>query len=232
MRFEVEGRFKNKVITTDYKRKILSVIKSSMEDRLRGKIYNEDKPRNFTFSPFIIIEKIKEDKIYLKSENIKIFFSVDGMKEGWIFLNSLKKSKGKKIQFGENELEITNVKTNTEKLIEDNIAVFKILSPIVIREQRKEKSDWYHDFDKKGIEILKRNICYQMRYDFPKSELEGIEIQGLKTKRTIVKNYDIKYPVTLGSIMIKASSRILNRLYKRGIGSKTSLGHGMLEFMD
>lgn len=232
MRFEVVCRLRDLEISTDYKRSIVSMKKSILGKEGREIFYGEHKKRGMTFSPFIKVEKIANNRIRLKDNELKIFISVEDIRDGWLLLNSFKKSKGKKYKFGDNEIEIIDVKSNKEEVIENEIAILKILSPIVIRENIDSKKEWYHELNEKGIDVLKANVRHQLRYDFPESELDRLEIQGLKTKKTVIHNYGIKYPATLGTIMLKGSSRVLNKIYRGGLGSKVSLGHGMLKLID
>ena len=67
---------------------------------------------------------------------------------------------------GDNSFSIKNIIKLNEKPILEDIAIFKTLSPIVIREKRENEKDWYHFLDEKGIKILKKNICYSLRERF------------------------------------------------------------------
>jgi len=231
MRFEVELRLDNNVINKDYRRNIVSIIKQCLSEEDYEEIYKERKIRSFVFSPFLQIESFSKDEIILKDKKIKLFFSTDSMSDGWILINSFRNKKSKELNFGKDKIIIEKVATLVEKEIKDDIILFKTMSPICIREQLDEKKSWYHDFDDKGIQILKKNILYQLKYEFPRLLLEELKIKPFKMKRTIITNYDIQFPVNLGTLIISGDKRILKKLYKSGIGSKTSLGLGMLEIV-
>lgn len=231
MRFEIELMLDSVSINKDYRRSIVSVIKQCLSEEDFDEIYKERKLRSFTFSPFIKIDSFSRDKIILKDKKIKLFFSTDSMIDGWILINSFRGKKNKELNFGKYKVTIEKVGTLGEKEIEDDIILFKTMSPICIREQLDQTKSWYHDLDEKGIEILKGNITHQLKYEFPKSLLEEVKIKPLKIKRTIITNYEIQYPVTLGTLIISGDKRILKKLYMSGLGSKTSLGLGMLEIV-
>jgi CRISPR-associated endoribonuclease Cas6 len=231
MRFEVELILDNNIINKDYRRNIVSVIKQCLSEEDYEEIYKERKLRSFTFSPFLQIDNFSKDKIILKDKKIKLFFSTDNMSDGWILINSFRIKKNKELNFGKNKIIVEKVGTLVEKEIKDDIILFKTMSPICIREQLDEKKSWYHDFDDKGIRILKKNIIYQLKYEFPRLLLEELKIKSFKMKKTIITNYDIQFPVNLGTLIISGDKRILKKLYKCGIGSKTSLGLGMLEIV-
>lgn len=229
MRFEVELMLDNDSIDKDYRRSMVSVIKQCLSEEDFDEIYKERKLRSFTFSPFLKVNSFSKDKIILKEKKIKLFFSTNSMTDGWVLINSFRGKKNKELNFGRGKVSIEKVGTLVEKEIEDDIILFKTMSPICIREQLDQKKSWYHDLDEKGIEILKKNISHQLKYEFPKSLLEEVKIKPLKIKRTIITNYDIQFPVTLGTLIISGDKRILEKIYKSGLGSKTSLGLGMLE---
>lgn len=229
MRFEVELMLDSTSINKDYRRSMVSVIKQCLSEEDFDEIYKERKLRSFTFSPFIKIDTFSKDKIILKDKKIKLFFSTDSMTDGWILINSFRMNKGKELKFEKNKITIEKVGTLIEKEIEDDIIMFKTMSPICVREQLDQTKSWYHDLDGKGIEILKKNITHQLKYEFPKTLLEEVKIKPLKIKRTVITNYDILFPVTLGTLIISGDKRILKKLYMSGLGSKTSLGLGMLE---
>lgn len=231
MRFEVELILNNNIINKDYRRNIISVIKQCLSEEDYEEIYKERKVRSFTFSPFLQIDSFSKDKIILKDKKIKLFFSTDSMSDGWILINAFRNKKSKELNFGKDKIIIEKVATLIEKEIKDDIILFKTMSPICIREQLDEKRSWYHDFDEKGINILKKNIIHQLKYEFPRLLLEELKIKSFKMKRTIITNYDIQFPVNLGTLIISGDKRILKKLYESGIGSKTSLGLGMLEIV-
>lgn len=229
MKWEVQLTLDSNSINKDYRRNIVHLIKQCLSEEFYNEIYKESKLRSFTFSPFLQIENFTKSDIILKERYIKLFFSTDNMTDGWILINSFKINKGKSFNFGKGKITIDNIKTLTEKSINDEIILFKTLSPICIREKLDEEKSWFHDFDEKGMEILKQNLAHQLRYEFPESLLNEVKIKALKVKRTIITNYNIKFPVTIGTLMISGDKRILKTIYNRGFGSKTSLGFGMLE---
>jgi len=235
MRFEIRCKLEKKVISTDYRRKILSFFKGSLEEYnldIKKAIYDDPERRNFTFSVYLPVEKIEKDRVYLKNNYIKIFLSVENMMEALHFLNALIGSKGKKISMDENSFVVERIHKRLEKEVVRDEAVFRTLSPIVIREVREGKNSWYHDFDEKGLKILKKNTLYNLKDKFSKSLLEEFEIVPIKTKRTVVSFYSSKFPVTLGNFYMKGDKKILNYLYKSGFGSRSSAGFGMLEIIE
>ena len=114
------------------------------------------------------------------------------------------------------------------------VKVIGTLSPIVIREQIEkegEKKEWFHLLDEKGIEILKKNMCYSLKEKFKIGELEALEIKPIEVRKTVVHFYKIKFPATNGKLVIKGDKKILNYLYRIGLGGKCPSGFGMLELL-
>lgn len=235
MRYEIELELTEKILPLDYRRNFISLFKNVLENYnrdLKEALYTKSDPKNFTFSLFLPIEKIEKGKIFLKSHTIKLFLSIDGIMLSLHFLNAFLDSKSKKIFLNpENSVEIMNIKKLQEKEIKENYKIFKTLSPIVVREHTREK-DIFHLLDKKGIQILKNNIIFNLKDRFPMKFLQEIEIIPMETKKTVVLYYDTKIQVTLGTIGIKADKEILTHFYKCGIGSKRSAGFSMLDLID
>lgn len=236
MRLKIECDLENHIVSTSYNRKILSFFKKSLElynKEIKENYYGEPCEKDMSFSCFFPLQKIENNKIYLKKNNFKIFITFNSIIDGIHFYNSFILSKNKKIKFmlENNSFSIRNIIKINEKPVLENIAIFKTLSPIVIREKRENKKDWYHFFDEKGIKVLKKNICYSLSKKFPIENLENIEIIPIDIKKTIVNFYDIKFTASKGTFTIKGNKKILEYFYKSGLGSRKSSGFGMLELI-
>lgn len=236
MRLKIECLSENNIVSTSYNRKILSFLKKSLElyDKdIKENYYGEPCEKDMSFSCFFPLQKIESDKISLKENNFKIFITFNSIVDGIHFYNSFVLAKNKRTKFilGDNSFSIKNITKINEKPILEDIAIFKTLSPIVIREKRENEKDWYHFLDEKGIKILKKNICYSLREKFLLEELEKLEIIPIDIKKTVVNFYDIKFTVTKGTFAIKGNRKILEYFYKSGLGSRRSSGFGMLELI-
>lgn len=236
MRLKIECNLEKNIITTSYNRKILSFFKKSLElyDKDIEKIYyDEPHEKDMSFSCFFPIERIEKDKIYLKENKFKIFLTFNSIIDGIHYYNSFINAKSKHIEFklDENIFNIVNIAKINEKTINENVAIFQTLSPIMIREKIDRKKEWFHILDEKGIEVLKKNLCYSLRNRFPLEKLNELEIIPINIKKTIVSFYDIKFPTTKGIFAIKGDKEILNYFYKSGLSSKKSCGFGMLELI-
>lgn len=236
MRLEIECNLEESIVSTSYNRKILSFFKKSLElydKELEKKYYEESCEKDMSFSCFFPIEKIEKDRIYLKEKKFKIFMTFNSIIDGIHFYNSFMnaKNKNESFLFYENKFNIVNILKLNEKKILGEIAIFQILSPIVIREKIDRGNDWYHTLDEKGIKILKKNILKSLENKFSKEDLSNLEIIPIDIKKVIVNFYNIKFPTTKGIFAIKGKKEILEYFYKSGFGSKKSSGFGMLELV-
>ena len=236
MRLKIECILENNLVDTSYNRKILSFFKKSLElyDKdIKDNYYKEPCEKDMSFSCFFPLQKIESDKIYLKENTFKIFITFNSIVDGIHFYNSFVLAKNKRIKFilGDNSFSLKNIIKINEKPILEDIAIFKTLSPIVIREKRENEKDWYHFLDEKGIKILKKNLCYSLKEKFSLENLEKIEIIPIDIKKTVVNFYNIKFTAAKGTIAIKGDKKILEHFYKSGLGSRRSSGFGLLDII-
>lgn len=236
MRFELYLELKKNIIPIDYRSGVLSYFKSTFEksdEILYNSIYEKGVEKNITFSIFFKVKEFKKDCIVLKDKNIKIVYSVEdtllAIKIFNAFLDNLHRSYP---FYKDNTINLIKVIKKDEKEIDKDEVVFKLLSPMIIREQIDEKKSWYYELDEKGINIWKKNIKHSLSKKFPERYLDELEIEGIATKKTVIKFYKINMVGTLGTIRIKGKKEILNFLYKSGVStSRKSFGFGMVDII-
>lgn len=238
MRYEISLELENERIVQDYRRKCMSLLKAITEDynpNFKEKQYGENKIKDFTFAMNLTFEKVEGSFIKLKNKSIKMYLSIYKMEDSLYFMTAFLNGVGKTFNFGENNtIKVLTIRPVNEKEIRGESVIFNLMSGLVIREHMEEKNkDWYHLItDEKGIEILKKNLKFSLKDKFKQSDLEAIEIEALNTKKTVVKFYDYKFPITLGNIKVTAKKEILEYFYKSGLGSRASSGFGMCEIID
>lgn len=234
MRYEVCFKLQKKEIVNDYRRKFISYIKNILEkydNDIKDKFYKTNHEKDFSFSVYFKAEKFTDEKIYLKSNDIKLFISIYSLEDALYFTNAMLGSIHKKYLIADNEMEVIRIRPLPEKEINKEEVIFKTMSSIAIREKLTDKKSWYHDFDEKGLKVLKKNLVNNLSDKFPTKYLEEINIYPYEMKRTVVKNYGIKFPVSMGVFKVEGNKKILNYLYKAGIGSKSSAGFGMVDIL-
>lgn len=233
MRLELYFNLENNTLPIDYRRGFLSFFKKTLElynTDIFKLIYGIGKKKNITFAPFFSLNKFSKNFIILKKNDVKVIFSTDDQLLGIHFFNAFKNMIEIPRSFFKNTITLKKIIQIKEKEITKNSINFKILSPIIIREQIDEKRSWYHFLDEKGISILKKNLFEQLKNKFSEKDLQEIKIEPISIKKTVVFFYNINMTATLGSIKVEAKKEILEYFYKSGISpSKKSAGFGMLD---
>lgn len=241
MRFAVELSLENEFFPKDKNRVILSFLKSNYEsydeDYFKG-LYKKDsnKEKDFCFSLFLGNCKFLKDEIEIFDKKIILNFSSYSYEDGIYFYNSILENKNKEFKIKNNIMKISNIRMIKEKIIKEETAIFKTMSPIVSRHHEGNNSKtWYYSLDEeKGLEQLYYNIKEKLirvfgeevEYDF-----KDLKITILKNKIVKVKNYNIVIPSNISILEIESKPYILDYLYKSGIGSKNAQGFGMVDII-
>lgn len=242
MRFTVELLLENETIPKDKNRIILSILKncySSYSQEYYQNLYEDsaNKVKNFTFSLYMPNCKFLREEIHIPDKKIFLNFSAYSHEDGIMFYNSLLNSKGKQYPVKNNQIQIGKLRLIKEKTIYSNEAVFKTMSPIVVREHKNDnKKTWYHSLNsKEGQAIFINNLKYQLEDVFGEKGLldfKDVYVEVSSRNREVkVKNYGIEVLSNIGKLKIKAKPYILDYLYRSGIGSKRSSGFGMMDIV-
>lgn len=240
MRFDVNITLNDKEIPKDKNRMFLSYIKHNLSKNSKKcfeLLYGEGitDRKSFAMASYLPGAIFKENTITIPKNKIKLTISVVDMGLGVEIFNSMMGSVNNTYKYKNCELTTTSVKLLREKRIEHTSEIFKTLSPIVVRNHEKETNkDWFYDLSEpKGQEIFLRNLKYQLEEEIPESKyfLDELELEVLKNKKTVAKNYGINVQCNLCVIKIIAKSFILEHLYKSGVGSYKSQGFGLLDII-
>ena len=121
-----------------------------------------------------------------------------------------------------------------EKLITCEKVMFRTVvgGGLVVRahnkETNKDKFLTFMDegFDKQLSEILK---IQAENAGFSGKIGEKVEFQPIQCKKVLVKQYGIFVDATIGIFSLKGDPDFLQYLYQAGMGSKHSMGYGMLD---
>ncbi len=167
MRFHFTFELENEKMDMDYRRKILSFLKYSIEKsdkEFYEKIYSKGQNVNkdFVMSVFFVPDtKISKDSICVKSKKMIINFSTPDSYTGIQIYNAMCRQKFIWYRLSDgNALRVVDINAEKEKLITQDKAVFKLLSPLVIRDHdRNTGKDWFYTFeDSAALDIIKRNM--------------------------------------------------------------------------
>lgn len=243
MRIRVEFETKGEMLPVDYRSKFLSYLKKAFEE------YNLDiyqalyeSGANFKALCFAIYfcpeAKILKSGITLTSKRMIATFTTQNVMMGVHLVNAFLSRRNSWAALGDtgNELKIISVARVQERDIKTNKAVFKILSPIVVRDHdQQEERDWYLTFeDDIFVDIWKRNLKSELRnigrQDW-NNAVDELQIIPRQLRKIVVLNYSIYIPCTIGTFALEGEPYLLDYIYKAGMGSRRSLGFGCLDLL-
>lgn len=228
----------------EYRRLILSLLKKAIGsvdpdiplqtfDKI-GDLYNEKVVKPYSFSVFLSHPKFLKDEIELEGNEVKIIYSTSDF---YIPLNlySAFQKRDKFIHtYHSNGKEYIISFKKAHKVhnspIFQEVATFKTLSPVVVREHDKETNQdkYYTDpEDENFIRLLTENTKEKAKRYLDK--VPKFKIVAAKTKRVPVKHYNRYVEANLGVIKIEGDSELLQLVYDIGLGSSCSQGFGLLE---
>lgn len=242
MRFSIEFTLNKDRIQKDKNRLFISFLKNCLENYDKNyyeELYSKDKNRtkDITFSLYMGKCEFLRDEIFIPDKKIYFTFSTYEIEDGILFYNSFINTKDSSFEIKNNEMKVKEINILQEKTIYDNEAIFKTLSPLVSREHKGDnKKTWYHSLKtKKGQEIFKENLIYQLIEKFGENKINDFENINIEISNNIrevkVKNYGIEVLGNIGKIKVNAKPYILDYIYKAGVGSKRSGGFGMVDLI-
>lgn len=235
MRIQLQYSVKNLIIPLDFRRVIVSHHKKTMElynKELYEMLYGIGVEKDVVFSLHFSPEKFEKEYITLKDCRIKVCISIADEILGIHYFNAFLQNIKNELKFGDNAIVLERVARINEKRVEKDEVIFKISSPLIIREKLDEEKSWYHFLDEKGIEIVKRNLKENLKGKFPEKFLDEIRITPINVKKTVTTFYGIKMQGTLGFIKVEGRKEILNYLYRSGaLSSRKSMGFGYLDIV-
>jgi CRISPR-associated endoribonuclease Cas6 len=192
------------------------------------------KSKNFCFSVFVSNFEEKNGILYVK-DKIILNISTPDYECGINIYNGLLKTKN--FQYKEYNLEREKIFPVREKRIDGNEAVFKTLSPIVIKDKDNNFLSPEDEMFGRELNYISNTVLRNYRgYGL----VEPLEFQSVLMKKKIVKE-EIEdfikvtgrrtYYVNAyaGVFKLKGAKEDLEDLYQLGIGFRRSQGFGMIE---
>ncbi|MDO4663228.1 MAG: CRISPR-associated endoribonuclease Cas6 [Tissierellia bacterium] len=238
MRLKLEFSLKEKYIPIDYHKLFLKFIKKSISEYQNGKFfdmfYNDDISKNtektYSWSVGFKDPIFKNGYIDVNGKKVNLVFVIPSMKNSLILLNSFMDQKDKEMKVSEkNYMKLESVKILREKKIKGNLFIAKILSPIIIRDHNRDtnKDVYYSVDDNEFISELKKKL----KRDCPsyEKEIDDLMIDTSNAKKIVVTLYGQKINSTIGNLVFIGDKNLLNYLYNSSIGSRKSLGFGVIE---
>jgi CRISPR-associated endoribonuclease Cas6 len=234
---------------------IKEAFKLSGEDgeTFLNEYFSSNKMKPYTFSVYLPIKEIKEDKFVLQDDNFLFNFSSSDYEFLMRIYNGLLKIKNGFELFNDQiSVEKFNLQIKPDYTFKDKI-LFKTLSPFLVRDLKdgdyyllpegllKDKKFKYAKESNKEefIEALRKSIInlaqeyLKEKFDEKNEIAINILWETLKLSPVAHSSNKSKFSITLpsirGCIEISAQSELLKLIYDAGIGARRSEGFGMLE---
>lgn len=237
MRLKLYFQLENAKISIQYRKSIISYIKHTIQEydeNLYHEIYDGNNKKTFCFAPILSKPKFEKEEIILKDTNFSIIFSAYNYLYALHIYNAFLNQKFKKFSLNRNSMTLQSVIMIPEKEINSNQLTVKMASPIICRNHNIEtKKDMYYSYEREEFQkYIRINILEQMKNEnLDSSLLEGFEIEAIQAKKIIVSLYEKKIECSIGTFKIAGNSKLLNYLYKAGIGTKKAMGFGLFEII-
>lgn len=230
--------FTNGYLPIDYRNGFVSIIKSAVQNESKIQyelMFNRRTVKPYTFSvSFGNKIEIQDDKIFF-SDPINFKFSSFEVEFEIYLYNYLIKNKSINI-YGQ-KFEVSNMRFEAKKEIKSSFAIFKTLSPVVIRSHTNQNHYLCPECENfNGDKDF--NDAFQFNLEELARNLLGIgsvkaEFKSIKLKRVIVKHMtkygNLKFPGFVGVFSLEADPHILNLVNKAGLGSRRGEGFGMVD---
>lgn len=242
MRFCLTMELKERVFPIEYRKVILSYIKNAISKCNDGKYYEkffkDTTQKDYCFSVILPKAKFSKDNIILETNEIKILISTDdNYKTGFILYNAFIAQKNKIYPLPNNNFMILkSINNKKREEIINSKAIFKTTlgSGLCVRDHDKEsnKDTYYVYNDESFREKLRLVLTNQLlTAGFTKEEAEEVKVNPIQCKKVVVKHYRRYIDITTGIFEIQGNSKSLQHFYDAGLGSRKSIGFGMVDLV-
>lgn len=237
MRFKMYFELEEPKIHIQYRKSIISYIKHAIQEydeNLYQQIYAGNNKKTFTWAPILSKPQFEEEIIRLQDNNFSILFSAYNYLYALHLYNAFLNQTFKRFSLHQNSMTMKNIVMIPEKTINSNKLQVKMASPVICRNHNQEtRKDMYYSFERPEFETyIKINIREQMKEEgLDSSLLEGFKITPINSKKTIVKLYEKKIEASIGKFELEGNKKLLDYLYRAGIGAKKAMGFGLLEIL-
>ncbi len=235
MRLKLFFQLENNIIEEQYRKGIISWIKHALQEydnNLFHEIYKDNSKKTFSFATILSKPTFEKEKIIMKDNSFSVIFSAYNYAYSLHLYNAFLKQKFKKYPFNKNVMILTNISMMSEKEITSETIAIKTISPIICRNHNREtKKDMYYAYNRDEFqEYIKINIQEQLvAENLDSSLLEGFEITPLQAKKIVIPVYEKMIECSIGTFELKGKVKLLDYLYKAGVGAKKAMGFGLFE---
>lgn len=240
MRLELVFELEKPQIIVDNKSVWISYLKHVISNCNDGKYFNlffeNSIQKNYSFATIFSKPKYEENIIKLADNTVKMIFSAsDKEKTGLIFYSAFIANKNKMFLMPDNnKMILKTIRQIKEKTITSSKILIKTVvgGGLVVREHDKvANKDVYYTVEDECFEKeAKKVLVYQAeKAGFSKKIAEEINIVPIDCKKIVVKQYGVFIDVTKGVFLLEGNPDLLQYYYQAGIGSKHSMGYGLID---
>lgn len=218
---------------------IISWIKKSIQEynnALYESLYHEKDPikKTYTFSCILPQPKFSKEEVTLSDCNFEIIFSFYDYAYALHIYNAFLEQKQNKFPLHQNSMTLVNISVLKERQIDTNTIKIKTSSPIICRNHdRSTLKDMYYSFERPEFDqYININIMEQMKKEgLDTSLLEDFQITPICAKKIVIPVYEKKIECSIGTFKLSGNVKLLNYLYRAGIGSKRAMGFGLFDII-
>lgn len=231
-------------IDIDYDAYVLSLIKTGLSAEnpsLFKELFEKPTQKCYATSVFFPNATFTKDSIILNREGeMKLYFSTANTNIGinfynaFIYLNHLDVST---LPFGHEYLaDVKKLYTIELPKITQNRAIFRTMSPIVVRDNNGRFISCPTNTTEQEIikfnEALRRNTFNKLK-DSPMlaSTVEELRFKPLKMRKTVRKSFGLNIECTKGIFELEGNPTLLNYIHSSGLGEKTGSFSGMISLI-
>lgn len=242
MRFCLVLELKEQVFPIEYRKVILSYIKNAITKCNDGKYYDkffkDTTQKDYCFSVVLPKPVFTKNEIKLDRNDIKILFSTDDKSNvGFILFSAFIAQKNKPYPLANNNfMTLKSINNQKREEILNSKAIFKTTlgSGLCVRDHDREtnRDNYYVYSDGNFRNKLQVVLVNELkRSGFTEDEANEIKVNPIQCKKVVVKHYRRYIDTTTGIFEIQGNNKILQHLYDAGIGSRKSMGFGMLDLV-
>lgn len=233
MRLVLKFELENEIIPKDYRRGIISLIKSAYTknaDVNNSKYYNNEDPimKSYAFATRFQMKSSEGESFVLNRKDFEVVFTTNDVTSLIETYNSFLAMRFREMPFFNNKVTLKNVVKLKDYFVKDSEIVVKFMSPLLVRDY-KDKNKYHLASEPSFMEALKANLKYQYQDNELSNYIESLQIERVVSKKTVVIHYGNYIDGNNGIFKLTGNSRLLNDLYHTGIGSRRSAGFGVFE---
>lgn len=238
MRLKLRFDLNENILPLSYRRSVMSFLKNAIADYNHEKfddLYDpfECKSKSYVFAVALPPgSRFEKNQITLGDKSLSLCFSTYDMSDLILFYNAFlnQKKKAFDLPFG-NNMVLKNIEmVNVQPVFKSEIKI-KMLSPLVLRKHDREgKNDRYityldDEFNNLFIEVT----ANMLEKAGMKIDMQNMKIKPVNPKKTVISEFSIKFPVSIGTYTLEGPPELLTFLQSSGIGNRRNAGCGLFQ---